>query len=241
MRRLRRIFWRILLLAGVVAAVSYRSWFPDLEWLKIQEVAVEVQPPLRELELRKTLPKLLGKNLLLVSPDDLIRRAQKNPWVASVAIKKEYPNRLTVIAQTKKAVALRQDGGRLIFIDDKGAEIDRWSAARLPDADLPILVFERGEVAREWNSAVVVEILLGLQKAMGEKYRISQLVPLDPPYFKVFLAKPSLELLFSRHTWEAQLPFFLDLVSRPPRRIGQAHKINLVFPKKAVVSLPLSN
>ncbi|MBY0371861.1 FtsQ-type POTRA domain-containing protein [bacterium] len=237
----RKSFFLTIVVAAAVAGATYRRWFPDLEWLKIREVSIEVQEPLKEAELRKLLPALLGKNLLLVSADSLIERCLKNPWVSSVAVKKEYPNRLTLIAQSKKAVALKQESGKLIYIDDKGEEIDRWSASRLPGSDLPIVVYETAETARVWNSKAVLDILLGLQKALGEKRPISQLVPVEPPYFKVFLAKPKLELLFSRHTWEAQLPFFLDLVSRPPRRIGQAHKINLVFPKKAVVSLPLSN
>lgn len=240
-RRLVRFFIFVALVVGIPAALTYRSWFPDIAWLRIAEVQINAEAPIQEAELRKLLPKLHGKSLFLVSAVDLIARCQKNPWVQSVAVKKEYPNRITLIAQSRKAVALKQENGRMTFIDDKGAEIDRWTATRLPGSDLPVIAFEKSEWVRDWNISVVVDILLSMQKILGDKYRISQLVPVEQPYFKVYLAKPSLELLFSRATWEGQLPFFLDLVRRPPRRIGQAHRINLVFPKKAVVSLPFPN
>ncbi len=237
----RRIVGVALIFLSAGGAYFYRSWFPDLAFLRVTEVVVIPEAPLKEEEITKVLPKLVGKNLLLLESKDVLKKVLENAWVASATIKKEFPSRLIISVQTKRPVAIRQEGAKLIALDAQGNEIDKWSYTRVGDDDLPLIGFEKSEHIKEWKMRQVVEILLALQKAIAPQYRVSQVVPSDPPYFKVFLASPSLEMLFSLHTWQTQLPFFVDLLSRPPRQIGQAHKINLVFPKKAVVSFPLSN
>ncbi len=237
-----RLFLLTFLVVGLGIGLStYRRWLPDLAWLRIQEIQVSVEAPLTQAEVVNALPKLKGVNLLLLNADALMQTILQNPWARSASIKKEFPNRLVISVEAKQPFALRQDGSRLTFIDDTGAEIDRWSSNRVTDPDLPVIGFEKAGYVKQWNISALVKVLASLQKAVAPKYRLSQIVPSDPPYFKVFLANPPLEMLFSMHTWEGQVPFFVDLLSRPPRQIGQAHKINLVFPKKAVVSLPLSH
>lgn len=237
-----RKFLLLLVVVGAgVGVYHYRSWFPDLAFLRVTEVVVVPEAPLKEEEVKKALPKLVGKNLLLLSSEEVLQKVLQSPWVSSATIKKEFPSRLVISVQTKKPVAIRQEGSKLVAIDANGKEIDKYSYSRVGDNDLPIIGFEKPEHAKEWKMPQVVEILLAMQKAIAPQYRVSQVVPADPPYFKVFLASPSLEMLFSLHTWQTQLPFFVDLLSRPPRQIGQANKINLVFPKKAVVSFPHSN
>ncbi len=239
MKKIVRLVFLLAVIAGGVAVYRYPSWLPDVEYLRIREVVVTVEAPLTELEVRRTLPLLVGKNLLLVSGNSLMEKMRQNPWVLSATVKKEYPDRLVLSAQAKKPVATRQEAGRLIFLDDNGAEIDRWAPGRAADLDLPVIAFDKPETAKLWNSRTLVGILQTLHKVAAPKFRVSQLVPTDPPYFKVFLTTPPLEILFSQHTYESQLPFFIDVLSRPPRQIGQASKINLVFPKKAVVSFPV--
>jgi len=240
MKKKGRIFLAVLALA-VTGTVWVRvKGIPDIEWFHITEVLVTAEPPLTDVEIRNALPKLVGKNLLAVSGEELMSKLQKLPWVLSASIKKEFPNRLLLTVQSKHPIALKQEGGKLSFLSEFGKEIDRWSAARSIDLDLPVISFEKPEHAKQWDPATLVNILREFQKE-GNARRVSQLVASDIPYFKLYLTSPAVEMLFSLHTWEAQLPFFNDLLSRPPRQIGQAHRINLVFPKKAVVSFPLSH
>ncbi len=241
MKKARFYFLVFLAVIAGTGLLTYRHWLPNIAWLGIQDIQVTAEAPLTGSEILKALPPLKGANLLLVDGNALMRSVLNNPWARTASIKKEFPNRLVIAVESKKPFALRQDGSRLIFIDDTGAEIDRWAANRVTDPDLPVIAFEKPEYAKQWNMAALVKVLAALQRAVAPKHRLSQVVPTDPPYFKVFLAAPPIEMLFSLHTWEGQIPFFVDLLSRPPRQIGQAHKINLVFPKKAVVSFPLSH
>src|SRR5690606_15046714 len=161
-------------------ALTYRRWLPDIAWLRVQEIQVTVEAPLTEAEIRKVLPKLQGTNLLLVSGEAVMQSVLKNPWALSASVKKEFPNRILISVQSKKPFAARQDGTRLIFIDAEGAEIDRWSAARAMDPDLPILAFEKAAYAKQWNIRELVKVLAAMQKAIAPKYRVSQIVPSDP-------------------------------------------------------------
>jgi hypothetical protein len=219
----------------------YRLWMPDIEWLRVKEVVYEVEPPLTADELRKSLPKLEGQNTLTLRGDELMGKLLSNPWVKAASVKKELPNKIVITAQSKKPVATLRDFKRLVYLDEEGREIDRWSPARGVDVDLPVIAFEKNDLGTLWSPKVLVDIVVRLQKAIAPKHRLSEVVASSPPYFKVYLVTPPIEMLFSQLTWESQIPVFTDLLSRPPRQISQAHKINLVFPKKAVVSFPHSN
>ncbi len=240
-----KTFFRILLagtvLAGLVALYYYRTWLPDMDYLRVREVVILPEAPLTAKEMGRYLPPLIGKNLLVVSGDEIMKKVRANPWVLSAVVKKEFPHRLVIQIRSKRPVATRQDSQKLFFIDENGEDIDRWTAQKAKGFDLPVIAYERPELIKHWKPKTVVQMLAAFQKTIGDKHTVSQWVPSDPPYFKVFLTSPPLELLFSQNTWETQLPFFADMLSRPPQQIGQAHKINLVFPKKAVVSLPLSH
>ncbi len=234
----RKVFLFLFVFGTAVSVFFYREWMPDLAWLRITEVVVVVEAPLTESEIRGALPRLEGQNLLVLDGDDLMKRILQNPWVLAASVKKEFPNRIVLSAQVKKPVATRRDSKKLIYLDENGSEIDRWIATRGVDVDLPVISFDAKDTAALWSSKTLVGIVLSLQKAIAPKHRISEIVASDPPFFKVYLVSPPMESLFSLMTWESQIPFFVDLLNRPPRQISQAYKINLVFPKKAVVSFP---
>jgi hypothetical protein len=236
-----RISALLVLVAGVYLLTAGRRFLPDFSWLEIKSVEVASEPPLTEKDIRKALGKIEGSNLLKLDTNELMLKLQKNSWVSSASIRKLYPSRLTVQVQTRKPAAAVHSNGKLVFVDENGDEIDRWATGKGLDFDLPIVAFERPEHSKQWSTKTLLNVLVSLQKEIAPKFKVSQLIAIDPPYFKIFLSTPPLETLFSLHTWDVQLPFFVDLLSRPPRQIGQAHRINLVFPKKAVVSFPLSN
>ena len=59
--------------------------------------------------------------------------------------------------------------------------------------------------------------------------------------FRLYLAPSRTEVIFSLETWESQLPRLVLLLANPPAQIPPPHRINLLFPRKALVSSPLSD
>lgn len=72
---------------------------------------------------RQALAPLQRKNLVRLSLAEAAARVQRNPWVASVEIVKELPDRLRVKVAERKPVALLLAGGGLVYADSEGRAI----------------------------------------------------------------------------------------------------------------------
>jgi cell division septal protein FtsQ len=238
----------VCLLVGILStgAVLYlldRERVPELvsriEWLHVKQVTVTGEWPTEPQVVREWLPKLEGKSLLLVSAEKIISSLGERPWVKEVTIKKDFPNHLRVHVVPKVAVAVLVDKARPAFLDGNGDVIERVTAPMLQKLNLPVI--SREENANGWAMPAVLGLLEKFAAKMSQKYKVSQLVLGAFPYFKIFLSSPQIEVAFSAETWEDQLPHLALLLDSPPNQIGQIHRINLYYPKKAVVRSTLSN
>lgn len=213
-----------------------------IAWLHIQDLKIISGWPIAPEQVRRWLPPLEGKSLLLVSPSDIARGLKEKTWVEWVTLKKEFPNRLVVEVGTKRAAAIELTQGQSFFIDGQGSRIERASAEMLKALDLPVISREsetRGSGA--WSLDEIVGIVDKMTKFLDPRYAISEVVLSAPPLFRVHFTRPRLTVTFSAENWETQLPVLALLLHSPPRQIGQPRKINLVLPKKAVVSSLLSH
>lgn len=232
-----------ILSTGGVLYLLDRERVPELvsriEWLHVKEVALSGEWPTEPQVVRAWLPKLEGKSILLVNAQKLISSLEEKPWVKEVTIKKDYPNRLRVHVVPKKAIAVLVDKSRPVFLDGYGETIERVTAPMLQKLNLPVI--SREENASGWAMPAVLAVLEKFAATMNAKFKVSQLVLGAFPYFKIFLSSPQIEVAFSAETWEDQLPHLALLLDSPPNQIGQIHRINLYYPKKAVVRSSQSN
>jgi hypothetical protein len=212
--------------------------FPDL--FSVREIAIHTASPLSEDRVRSWLPKLMGQNLWQVSGSSLVEDLERQSWVSSASIKKEFPDRLRIEVRPRVPKAFWSSRGEVWIVDEKGKKLERMSPTSAKDLDLPVVSTETESVEQQWSPADAVLLTQDFQNAIDAKFRISELVLSDFPYFKIYLADYRLELLYSLDTWQDQIPVTRDLLLRPPSQIGQPRRINLVFPKKAVVSPTLS-
>lgn len=238
----------VCLLVGILGtgAILYlldRERVPEMvsriEWLHVKEVELTGEWPTEPETVRPWLPKLEGKSILLISPDKIISSLEGKAWVKEVTIKRDYPSRLRIHVAPKRAVAVLVDKGRPTFLDSFGAPIERVTAPMLQKLNLPVISKE--ENASGWAMPNVLALIDRFAEKMSAKYKVSQLSLGAFPYFKIFLSSPQIEVAFSAETWEEQLPHLALLLDSPPNQIGQIHRINLYYPKKAVVRSSLSN
>lgn len=209
--------------------------------LQIDDVQIHSEWPVTPASVKRWLPALEGKNILYVRPSELISLLEQKPWVESVTIKKEYPNRLTIDVGTKRAQAVSIVRGQAFFIDPRGQIIEKTSPGMMRALDLPVVSIERESDAVRWPIGYAMRCLELFHQKVDAHYSISQLVLGTFPYFKIYLSHPKVEVSLSWENWESQLPILSLLLHSPPNQIGQPQRINLVFPKKAVVSQSLSN
>lgn len=212
--------------------------FPEL--FSIREVVVRTEWPLSEERVRSWLPGLMGKNLWGMDGSVLVEDLQKQAWVSFASIKKEFPDRIRIEVRPRVPKAFWSSKGEIWIVDETGKKLERVSPASMKELDLPVVSVEAEAVEAQWSGADAVSLTQDFQSAIDKNFRISELVLSDYPYFKIYLADYRLELLYSLDTWQDQIPVTRDLLIHPPSQIGQPRRINLVFPKKAVVSPTLS-
>jgi hypothetical protein len=241
--QVRFAFWAIAATGAAVwvsEKTALSSYFDRLSWFTIEEVQIHVEWPLTEGEVRGWLPALEGKNLFSLDASSLHSLLQQKPWVESVVLRKEYPNRLTLKISTKRAEAVILQNGQPFFLGSKGEVIESVTPSHLRTLDLPVVSRDGQSAAQEWQLSAVIRIIERFHAGMDPHYPLSQVVLGTYPYFSLFLSRPNLEVQFNYENWELQLPILALLLHRPPDVVGQPQRINLVFPKKAVVSHTLS-
>lgn len=133
-RRKRKSLWRKLMrpLGSAVAILGVPLagglWVATASQFALQEIAIEGAGRVSETWIRARLASLLGRNLPLLPLSAAAERLSIHPWVDSLEIAKELPDRLVVrVAEKKPAVFLRS-GGRLFWADAAGQPIAPLSA-----------------------------------------------------------------------------------------------------------------
>lgn len=245
---------RAILLSAMVTFLTFQlgGWVSDqldlasfvgkMRWFQIREVTFTTEWPVTPEQLRSWIPPLEGKSILFINAGRMVETLESKPWIESVILKKEFPDRVRFDVSTKRAVALLHVGDHLAWLDSKGEVIERATPALLRSLELPVLNHDsRGK----WDRVQLLKILTRLSETFAPKYTLSQLSAGTFPFFRVYLDNPRAEIQFSAETWESHLPN-LDLLLRSidtqeVSKAGQLQRINLVFPKKAVVSSPLSH
>jgi hypothetical protein len=236
---LKRLSIFVVVVAGIAAGAGLLvRQFPSL--FSIREVEVRTEWPLSEERVRAWLPGLIGRNLWGTDGLQLVDDLQKQSWVSEASIKKEFPDRIRIEVKPRIPKAFWSNRGEIWIVDETGKKLERVTPHSIKDLDLPVVSLETDSVESQWASADAVALTQDFQSAIHSGFRISELVLSDYPYFKVYLADYRLELLYSLDTWQDQIAVTRDLLLHPPSQIGQPRRINLVFPKKAVVSPTLS-
>jgi cell division protein FtsQ len=111
----------VALPAGLVSWVLTAPRF-QLRAIEVREMKGSSRR-VSEAWVRQALAPLQGKNLLRLSLADAAARVQRNPWIASVEIAKELPDRLRVRISERRPIALLLAGRDLVFADAEGRAI----------------------------------------------------------------------------------------------------------------------
>lgn len=107
----------VALPVGVVVWLLYSPYF------LIREVKVDGGARVSAAWMEENLTPLVGRHVLAVSLDGVRRRLSAHPWVASVELRRELPNRLRVSVVERQPVALLAGKDGLSFLDGEGLVI----------------------------------------------------------------------------------------------------------------------
>ncbi|HXT20505.1 MAG TPA: FtsQ-type POTRA domain-containing protein [Thermoanaerobaculia bacterium] len=107
----------VALPVGVVVWLLYSPYF------LIREVKVDGGARVSAAWMQENLQPLVGRHVLAVSLDGVRRRLSTHPWVASVELRRELPDRLRVSVVERQPVALLAEKTGLSFLDGEGLAI----------------------------------------------------------------------------------------------------------------------
>lgn len=113
--------FRALLLVGVPGGVVV--WLLYSPYFLIREVRVDGGARVAAAWVEGELRPLVGRHVLAVSLQGVQRRLSSHPWVASVELRRELPDRLGVVVVERQPVALLATEEGRSFLDGAGETI----------------------------------------------------------------------------------------------------------------------
>lgn len=140
-RREHSLFtWRTALKAAVVAGLALvfafaawgaARWLTRVPWLPVAEVRIEGLRHVGKAEALDLMGVSEGRNILSVSPGEMVRRAVRSPWIKGISVHRHLPASLRVQVEERAPVAVlhREKGGFLV--DSEGRAIVPVEDARL--------------------------------------------------------------------------------------------------------------
>jgi len=106
----------------------------------------------------------IHKNLLALDPDEVERKIKHHAWVEQAEVKRELPDRLTIVVKERKPVALINLTDGLNYLDGNGVAFAKVSAK--DDFDYPIISgLEKKEKDGLAKSTALAEALLFIRYA----------------------------------------------------------------------------
>jgi cell division protein FtsQ len=112
---------RAVLLVGVPVAVVV--WLLYSPYFLIADLEVDGGSRVSAAWVQENLRPLAGRHILGVSLEGVRRRLSDHPWVASVELRRELPDRLRVVVVERQPAALLQRPEGLVFLDAAGEPI----------------------------------------------------------------------------------------------------------------------
>jgi cell division septal protein FtsQ len=149
---------RALLLVGAPGLVLL--WLLYSPYFLIRDVQVEGGGRVSAVWVEDNLRPLAGRHILAVSLEGVRRRLSAHPWVASVELRRELPDRLRVLVVERQPVARLATAAGPVFLDADGEPIVACPAGAGGELVL---------IHHSWPGPVPVQAVLGV---VGELQRV---------------------------------------------------------------------
>ncbi|MBP1710688.1 MAG: cell division protein [Deltaproteobacteria bacterium] len=121
---------------GALFVYAY-SAIMSAPYFSIREVSVRGVKELTEKDILAVAKIRMRSNILSVNTDAVAKRISENPWIKSVYVGRELPDRLVLEVQERTPVALVKQAGALYLMDVDGFVFKKLS--RADEVDLAIL------------------------------------------------------------------------------------------------------
>jgi len=232
---LRPLAFSLLLVALPAGLVTWVLASPRFD---LREVIVEAGTPrLSPAMLKASVEPFEGGNLVLLPLDKVEAALRRNPWVDTVAVAKELPDRLRIEVTERRPVALLVRGAGFVYADEKGrhiAPVDDPERAR--KAGLVVVTFAHPQLSPSDGVGGALEVAGELGRVQpdwaGALLRIEVLGEQD---FRLDTAALRFPLLVTRGQVGPKVERLKELLPELDRRYPAIRVVDLRFSRRIVV------
>lgn len=186
----------------------------------------------------RSLASLEGENLVLLPLADVADRLRKNPWIASVEIEKELPDRLRVELEERRPVALLRSGAKLAYADQHGVPIAPVGSAEEEVAArrAGLLVVSFVHAPHPEGVAAALEVAGDLGRVQPDwAAHLSSIEVLGEQDFRLHTEALPFPLVVTRGQVGPKARRFQELLPELKRRYPKIESVDLRFSRRIVV------
>lgn len=237
-RRRRRSPWIALLRSFVTAVmvvggpVVVGFWVWNSAYFRLHRIDVVGCHRVSEAWVRGATGGAIGERLLSLPLKPLQRALAADPWVAGVALQKELPDGLrVVISERVPAGLLREEDGRLSYVDGQGTIIAPFDPVAGP-SDLPLVSGSR-DADHIANALAVAKRLVRLAPDWGRE--ISEIRILGVQDFRIYTGALRFPVLVSAPHLEAAVEALRRYQNSIERHWPNVAFVDLRFTRQIII------
>lgn len=224
-----------LLLVAVPAAVV--TWVLASPRFDLKDVKVTGTPRVPAEALRTAVSRFEGGNLVLLRLETVEAAVRRNPWVDTVEIAKELPDRLRVEVTERRPVALLERRGGLVYADEKGrpiAEVADPEQAR--KAGLVVVTFAHPQLSPSEGVGGALEVAGELGRVQPSwAGALSKIEVLGEQDFRLHTSALRFPLLVTRGQVGPKVRKLTEILPELDRRYPAIRAVDLRFSRRIVV------
>lgn len=231
----------VALPAGLVA------WVLTSPRFDMRDVVVDAGTPRLPIPLvRSAAARFAGENLVLLSLPKVEAALRRNPWVETVEIQKELPDRLRIRVTERRPVALLTQGSGLAYADEKGRPIVPLASPAEVEAarrsGLVLVTFSHPQLSKSSGVAGALAVAGELGRVQpdwaGALQRIEVLGEQD---FRLHTDRLRFPLLVTRGQVGPKVRRLVRLLPELDRRYPAIQAVDLRFSRRIVVQPASAN
>lgn len=138
----------LMVVAAIYMATGIKSAF------LVRNVVITGNGHLADDELKTMAGLRVDENLITLSGRRISDKMMKSPWIRSVAVRKEFPDRLLIRISEAESFALLDLKGKLFIVDDRGTMLEELRDIAVPF--LPIISSNPYQEKEAFQEAIIL-------------------------------------------------------------------------------------
>ncbi|HXX57220.1 MAG TPA: FtsQ-type POTRA domain-containing protein [Thermodesulfovibrionales bacterium] len=216
--------------AGVVLGVGLYRVSSGI--FAVKEVVFSGNRHMSDAELRAAAGVKKGDNLLMVSPRRVSERLLESPWIRTVSIRKELPERLLIRVSEATPFAILDRKGHSFLIDEKGRMLEKIQGDGVPF--LPIINGDPAKMRETFVEALRLAGVLKEKKIATERNRVEILANGKGPE-ELAVVIDSVIIKVGSGDYEQKIERFFSLEDEIKKRAITVDYVDLRFASRVVV------